>query len=423
MSEIDARLSSGTRSEFLSEIREHLPAFLGSASIERQGPVEAARDLLNLTPADLRRVLSVHALLSAPVRALVAALPTGMRRPMTSSNRPRVASRSVTSAIDWSATIRYRATSGPLGDIWVTRPANRVFDIPENRALAWCLSAIQDRSSAVRPNDSDSWTGDVARAGEQARRHRRAAWLEGIPAEWPGDGVYARLGADRHGFYKLRVSAAARVLRRILINPTEDDVVAALCGRFFEPKLDWQVFEIAVLLRICRLLGQCGNKTGSTGLLVGGRGPFASYELPNGRNVRLWYQSWPANAGPSELRDALSHYSVDAGGNRPDIVVEIVGGGEARRLLVLELKASSSPSYLGDGFGQLLGYLRDRPTYTQEEASGWLVAPPSSAFASRPAEGRPLWAVDSDSVAGHVREVASGDRSIQADLSLGVALG
>lgn len=342
---------------------------------------------------------------------------------MTSSDRPRVASRSVTSAIDWSATIRYRATSGPLGDTWVTRPANRVFDIPENRALAWCLAIIQERSSAVRPTDSDTWTGDVARAGEQARRHRRAAWLEPIPAEWPGDAVYPRLGADRHGFYSVHVSAAARLLRRLLINPTEEDVVAALCERFFEPKMDWQVFEVAVLLRICRRLAESGQKTGSASLIVGGRGPFASYNLPNGRNVQIWYQSWPGTAGPSELRDALSHYSIEAGGNRPDIVVEISGGGADRRLLVLELKASVSASYLTVGFGQLLGYLRDRPLHTKGEAAGWLVAPPSSAFTSRLPEGRSLWAIDSDFVAGHVAKVANGDPSAHAAFPSGAALG
>jgi hypothetical protein len=399
MSAIDARLPSATRESLLGEIREYLPAFLGSASVERQGPVQAASQLLNLAPADLRRVLGVHALLSEPVRALVAALPGGMRRPMTSSNRPRVASRSVTSAIDWSATIRYRATSGTLGDIWVTRPANRIFDIPENRALAWCLMVIQERSAAVRPDVAEMWTGEIARAGEVVRRHRRAAWLEGIPAHWPGDDVYLRLQADRHGFYKLRVSAAAKLLRRLLINPNDADVAAALCERYFEPSRDWQVFEVAVLLRMCRQLDLLGKKTGSTGLLVGGRGPFASYVLPDGRRVRLWYQSWPSNAGPSELQNALAHYSINANGTRPDIVGEILDSGAAPQLIVLELKASTSASYLGAGLGQLLGYLRDRPTHTTREACGWLVAPPSSAFTSQPAEGRAIWAVDSDLVA------------------------
>lgn len=69
----------------------------------------------------------------------------------------------------------------------------------------------------------------------------------------------------------------------------------------------------------------------------------------------------------------------------------------ARQLL--ELKASRSGGTLGGGLLQLLGYLKDRPALFVTQPAAWLVAPPSTAFVSKDAKGRELWAVSSDEVA------------------------
>lgn len=393
----------------LSEVRSLLPAFLSAASVERDGPVNAAVELLQLSESDLRRVLAVHVLLSTQVRELVAELPQAVRRPLTSSVRPRVAGRAVTSGIDWAATARHTATSSPLGDIWVTRPANRIFDIPENRALAWVLRIIEERSSIALPATSTPgpWGDEIRSTTGVVHRTRRASWLEAVPSTWPGDDAYPRLRADRMGFYKVRVANAARYLRHILIAPTPDDVVQALSERYFEPRQDWKLFELAVLMRITRDLAEVGTRLSPNRLFQDGRGrPFARFEISPGREVRLWYQMWPPETSPSELDDAVRHYEVPSGGNRPDIVVELVEAGKSRRAIVLELKASGSGSYLGSGFSQLLGYLRDRPALSSKAASGWVVAPAGASYTSKDPEGRALWITSADDVSSAVKSVA-----------------
>lgn len=393
----------------LSEVRSLLPAFLSSASVERGGPVNAAVELLGLPQANFRRVLAVHTMLSAPVRELVAELPTGVRSPVTSSVRPRVAGRTVTSGIDWAATARQRATSSPLGDIWVTRPANRIFDIPENQALAWVLKVLEERGIVAVPPTTDApgaWGEEIRAMAGTVHRIRGAAWLEGVPSAWPGDSVYFRLNADRMGFYRTRVSNAARYLRRILISPTSEDIVQALCERYFEPQQDWKLFEIAVLMRICRALAEIGERlTGARQFHDGRRGPFAGFRVNRAQEVRLWYQTWPRAATPSELDDAVRHYELASGGTRPDIVVELVAAGVSRRLIVLELKASASSTYLSSGLSQLLAYLRDRPNLTSGPAAGWLVAPAGAGFVSKPPAGRALWVASADDVAANLISV------------------
>ncbi len=410
MSQIDSSMPPALRAVMLSEVQSLLPAFLSAASVERDGPVNAAVELLGLPESDLRRVLAVHLMLSTPVRELVAELPTAVRRPLTSSVRPRVAGRTVTSGIDWAATARNRATSSPLGDIWVTRPANRIFDIPENRALAWVLRMLEERGTVAVPATGEApgaWGDEIRSMTGVVHRTRRAAWLEGVPSTWPGDEAYLRLKADRMGFYRIRVANAARYLRHILIAPSPDDIVQALSQRYFEPRQDWKLFELAVLMRISEELAEVGRRLSPTRLFHDGRRrPFARFGISPTREVRLWYQMWPPGTRPSELDDAVRYYEIPSGGNRPDIVVELVEAGRSKRAIVLELKASASGSYLSSGFSQLLGYLRDRPGLLTMSASGWLVAPAGASYASKNPEGRALWITSADDVSSAVKSAA-----------------
>lgn len=403
MSEINRSLNPELRGQLLEEVRGFLPAFLGAAVEEQDSPVTAAAELLGMQANDLRRILAVHALLSEPVRAFINALPDGARRPIMASNRPRVAGRVVTSGIDWAATIRHRATSNPTEPEWVTRPARRIFDLPENRALSWLLQELVDRIASVRApsGQASGWSREIQYGNAVATRARKLAWLEGIPAEWPGDDVYERLRADRLGFYRSKVAPAARYLRGLLYLPTVQDIVDAVCDRYFEPTQDWKLYEIAVLLRISRALGEIGTRRGAVRMLDVSSRPFSRYQVSKDRVVNLWYQGWPHSSGDSELRDAISHYGTGQGGNRPDVIVELVDGGVATRLIVLELKASYAPGYLSSGFTQLLGYLRDRPALTSTSPSGWLVAPYRD-HTSRDPEGRALWLVSADNVASAV---------------------
>jgi hypothetical protein len=404
LSFIDTSMDPILQESMLDEVRGALPAFLGSASREQTDPVSAAAELLGLSVVDMKRVVAVHVMLSEPIRALVQALPAGLRRPMTSTVRPRQFSRSISAGIDWKASIAHRATASPLGDVWVTRPARRAFDLPENRALAWVLETVEGRGRvAVRSDHGNSpWAEEIRAMSAAVHAARHVSWVEALDSAWPGDDVYRGLRGDRLGFYKNRVAESARHLRSILVDPSASDLAEAICARYFVPERDWQLFEIAVLLRICRALAANGDLIGNYRLLVGAPGPFAKFRISSSVEVRVWYQHWPASMVPSELEDAAKHYGVGQTVSRPDIVIEILSDSAPVKAIVLELKASSSAKYLSSGLSQLLGYLRDRPNLTSGPATGWLVAPASTSFTTRAPEGRALWVVSSDEVANEV---------------------
>lgn len=406
---VDAELAPGERLAFLDEIRNHLPAFLSTAATEQVDPVGDVSELLNLRRSDLRRVIAVHLALSPPVADFVAGLRHGLRNPITASTRPRIATQALRGPIDWAATIRERATTGWNEAIHVVRPARRIFDTPENRGLVWLLERLDLELRRTTPAESNetvgvfnrTWFGRIVEMRAQIQAARRHHWLRGIPAERPDARTLQALAAARTAFYKRLIPDAFRAVRRFVEQaPTADDLTELLCQRYFEPERQWRLFELVIALRLARAFADKSVGKRKARLLVGvGRSPFARYLLASGEEIRLWYQAWPWDVGVSEHQDACDHYNIEAGPAKPDLVIQRHRDNQAVDALLLELKASRNGGTLGGGLLQLLGYLKDRPTLFTPRPSGWLVAPPSDAFASVDAQGRELWVVDSDEVA------------------------
>lgn len=408
MSAVDTRFSEPERAALLSEVENHLPAFLSTDAVERPDPVGDVTDLLGLQKGDLDRVIAVHVALTDEVRAFVSSLKEGLRNPLTSSIRPRVVSQAVRGGIDWGATVRHRAGAGAASLEFVIRPARRVFDTPENRALAFVLEQLDLALRRILPAESDErsgvydkgWYGEIVATAALLRAARRHHWLRDVPAEQPDRLALKRLRAARTSFYKERIPAVLELLARFTRDPSPEDITALLTKRYFEPQRDWLLFELVLALRIARTFAARSATKRKTRLLIGtGRSPYARYVMPDGAEVRLWYQAWPTDAGASVHIDARGRYSISAGSSRPDFIIQLRRAGSSTDSVLLEAKATRSGSYLGAGLLQMLGYLKDRPALFTTQPSAWLVAPSSTAFATADAEGTELWAIDSSAVA------------------------
>src|SRR6266567_4084498 len=119
MSYIDGRLGDSLRNSYLAEIKQWLPAFLAASTVERLDPLAQVRELLNIDGRDLNRVLAVHVLLQPGIQDLIGGLPAGMR--------------------------------------W---PATRLFDVAENRVLAWVLAEIDRLLRLAMPNVNEGRLAD-----------------------------------------------------------------------------------------------------------------------------------------------------------------------------------------------------------------------------------------------------------------------
>jgi hypothetical protein len=406
---VDSDLPGDVRAQFLDEIRAYLPAFLHRGASEQQDVVGDVKELLNLEEADLRRVVAVHRCLDEDVLAFGAELDAGMRNPMTSSIRPAEVGQTVRGPVDWAATVARRSLEAGNPSRYVVRSARRAFDLPENRTLAWLLDRLRSATrlalrESVAPDSvaanakASTWSERIRQLSAEVAAARRVEWLQGIEPEQPGPRTLRRLQAARSSFYARTVATAARAVLA-LEDPSDQVLADVLCRRYFEPAPTWLIFEVFVALRLAREFAKASGKPRKSRLLVGaGRAPFARYAYPDGSEVSLIYQAWPAAPGRSLLWETGERHALKPSLSRPDIF--IVRSGPNPDAAVLELKASYATGYLGKGLSQLLGYLADRPEVWGRKPAGWLVAPPSTAFANYPAnEQHELWVVSADLVA------------------------
>jgi hypothetical protein len=407
---IDVSLSDDERLGYLTEVREHLPAFLSELAYGRADPLADVSSLLNLRPEDKRRVINTHLAFSEPIMHFVQSLPEAMRRPLTASLRPPVTAQAVRGPVDWGATYRARFQQGGNPAVFVVRSAERVFDIPENQALLWFLRALADLIEAIRPVETDtsgvmrqgeSWWPHVVQLSRELTEALRPRWLSGVKPIRPSPLVFSRLRSSRRAFYSDALPDAIATMLRYTERPSPEDITDLLCRRYFEPRLNWQLFELVIALRLTRTFEErLEAKRSPTRLLVGRtQRPFALYELEEGDEIRFWYQAWPDIGARSLLREARARHKLAAGSSRPDFVLERRSGGHLVDAILVEVKASRNSRTLGAGLLQMLGYIKERPDAWPKDTPGWLVAPRSSAFQPGSAESEPLWMVSADDVA------------------------
>jgi len=407
LSYVDTKLDAAERAGLLAEIKTQLPAFLGAATTERVEVLDDVSALLDLRAPDLRKIVAVHLALTTEVRELVAALPRGLRSPITASITTRSATKAIRGSIDWAETIRLRGRGGLAND-FVVRSPRRVFDTPENRALGYLLERLDTELRHVLPARVDqragtynaSWLQEIADEIVRLRAARRHHWLRGVASARPTSRVHQRLRAARSSFYSVLIPRALASISTYSEDPSPAAITELLAQRYFEPERDWQLFELAVALRLAKAFQTRSTAKRKRRMLIGaGRSPFARYLMPDGAEVWLWYQAWPTDAADSAHMDALSRYGIEGSPSRPDLVAQRRCDGTPVDTVILELKASRSSSYLGFGLMQLLGYLKDRPSTLGPAPAGWLVAPPSKAFKAAAHGGSDLLVLSTDAVA------------------------
>ena len=130
--------------------------------------------------------------------------------------------------------------------------------MPENRALAWLLRALDGYlrravgASLGADDQGARWDAQLRAARGRLALAWRHPWLRGIEPERPSAATLRRLRAARNAFYAVHVPDAVLALMRWGEHPSEDDITQLLCERWFRPNQDWRLFEVVVALRLAR---------------------------------------------------------------------------------------------------------------------------------------------------------------------------
>ena len=321
------------REDLISEIRSDVWRYLTpAASIERE-LLEAAA-LLRLRPRELRAVGRLQFLISDELGALLKQLPTLARRlATTTANEEEWSVERVRGSIQWGRTIGMRQATG-LPHLYVTAPARRAYQTPENELLVLVLDAVLGlaRQAGWHRSTSEGAVQLVsARVAEAERWLQMRALLE-VERRPITPNKLARVRSGRHKT-KYREVIAAYERFRLLADKLDRAAIRAAVETYgLVSRDDATLFELVCTFRVLAALSAQGWNLSRLGLFQGslrieGQRGSAKVEVSYQRTPRLL-------STPSDYRSTQQAHGIKPGGLRPDLVIRTSGGGQTRWLIV-----------------------------------------------------------------------------------------
>lgn len=328
------------RSARVAEVSEHIWKYLSPSSQGEDVELTAAA-MVGWPEPDVATLGRVQFLNSPEVGAFLDALPHLARRLANSSDQLEETSRGrLRGPIHWQRTFTARHSTGE-GHLFVTAPAFRVYQTPENELLRYVLDAVVDAGrqlgwSARTPTARRSTTvRDRLVAAERWQQNRM---INSVECKRPTPRSLAKIRSGRHYRRYESVVLAHRQLVALVETRDTSAIRAAIEQNAIVTAEDSTLFELLALFATIDTLNRIGWNVGEIRLFQGAL--HADGHHDDGRRLKLWYQSVPKwlSEDTRYIRVSDSHGLTKNRTLRPDVVLEWVDRGGQRRVLLVECK-------------------------------------------------------------------------------------
>ena len=332
-----------SRSNAIVQLRRDVWQYVTQAARTDDEIVLEAAALLQMPASDIRTLAQIHFVLSSEVRVLLEAMPTVVKRlTTTTANETETSTERIRGPIVWSETFAARAATG-MPNAFVTAPTHRAYDTPENRLLAFALSAIAEmgRRTGWGRSSSESAGAEVRRRITEAQRWQSALPLRDVSTALPrrSDVNRTRTGRRRrqyepainvHALYERYI----RRLDRAAIRTTVEKH-ALVVSR------DSVLLELMSCFSVIRALRRQGWQAPTNSLL---RTPLVFQGTRGNETVAVFYQHAPTalTTGSRYRKVQQDHAFKATGGLIPDLVLRYLGPQGVRWVLV-EVKGVERP--------------------------------------------------------------------------------
>lgn len=359
------------RRQTIADMRQDIWRYLTPAAVSEEEALLNASALLQLSAAEVRTLGQLRFVMSDEVGALLREMPFLVRRLTTTTvNERETSAERVRGAIRWSETFAARAAWG-LPHLYVTAPARRAYDTPENKLLVFVLSAIADfgRRTGWHRSTSVSVGDTVRRRVTDATRWRHARALSDVAATPPTATTVARVRSGRsRRLYRSTLDVLA-VYQQYVARLDRQAIREVVESQALVASRDPVLLELLCLFTTIEALKEQGWIGDTTGLL---KLPLAFRGHRRGETLSVFYQH-----APPRLRDGSRYRSVQklhgltAGGLIPDLVLHIEGNGE--RWLLIEVKGVEERvrDYARGALFDLLAYRRAFGPVLREQTSAY----------------------------------------------------
>ncbi|MFT4954582.1 MAG: hypothetical protein ACI8U3_000953 [Brevundimonas sp.] len=316
----------------------------------------ALRFLSNLGEQDLQRLRQLRFLASSEIADFVRAGQGLIDRLPQATFSKTVYGHEVRGRINWPATLKARLGQGGASRILAQDQSVRHYDVPEARAVAFVLDAIETAAAGL------ALSTELADVVGTARRLRSHPTLSGISSQSSLSGTdQQRLRASRVREITELMPSAVKAVEGLL----RGDIAhlrQELTDRGWLPAEPDKVFELWLLFTIAEQLDDAGWALTELRLLAtgprSGSRPLFRFEKGAAR-ISLLFQGVPSDfVSASRYKDILSLYSLDAAIRRPDIIATVEWPSGRSHLLV-EAKLTENAGYILDSVYKVFGYLGD----------------------------------------------------------------
>jgi hypothetical protein len=332
-----------SRPTVIDGVREDVWRFITAAARREPDMLLEAAALLRMRSSEVRTLACLHFVLSDEVRRLLEQMPLLVRRLATTTTREEEWSADrVRGPIQWSPTFGARAATG-LPHIYVTAPARRAFQTPENEVLAFALDAVA--AMGRRDGWHRSSSPDVGIAvRERVAGATRWLWTRMLGEVERRPITPVTVSRVRGGRHRRRYQAALDVFKlyqRLVARLDRAAVRDAIEQHALVSSHDDVLLELLCLFRVERALKAAGWLVSFPGLVRSGK--ILEARRAEVR-LQLFYQHTPPALAEGSIYRAIQerHSFVGTGGLIPDMVMLISGQGEIRWLLV-EVKGVERP--------------------------------------------------------------------------------
>jgi hypothetical protein len=322
------------RAAVVEQLRADVWRYLTQAANPGAPLVAEGAALLDLTESEVRRLGIVAFVMSHEVHDLLMAMPSLIRGLSTTTLHDEEWSvERVRGSINWSRTLGARAaTAHPA--LYVTAPARRAFQTPENEVLVAALDALRAaaRHTGWHRSASMGVGSEVRRRESEADRWLRARSLGEIERRPVGARQLARVKSGRSSRRYAPAVAVFQLHRDLVRHVNRGALKDAIEAQGLASRRDDMLLELVCLFAIERALVELAWNVKFPGLIRSGRLIDAT---KGDERIEVFYQRLP-----DALRVDTAYESVQAAHGiptaplRPDFVLRHVAERKTRWLLV-----------------------------------------------------------------------------------------
>jgi hypothetical protein len=330
------------RAALIADLRDRIWFYLSPASQFEAALTAAA--LLGWPEADAVRLGELQFLLCEQVGRFLEAMPQLVRKLATASARHEErTTQQLRGPVDWNRTLALRGATGNQ-HVYVTAPARRVYQTPENELVVHLLDGIV--RTALRSGWDQVLTQHepavmVRDRLSEATRWQQSRMLSGVDRIPPAPRTVARIRAGRSARHYAAALAAYDQLAALVEQADRHAIRAAIEHAGLVTARASVLFELLVTFGLIDALDAVGWRMDPLALF-GGK-VRTSGRHSDGRQIHLWYQGAPPElTDGSRYEQVLSAHRITRKGLQPDLVLRWPGSDGRRHWLLIECKLSDS---------------------------------------------------------------------------------